>query len=168
VVTTNSEEILGVDIGEVLVEQNPADPTVAFSGPHYLNSPEVPDAFRVLRRLSQERFGGRIHLITRCGLKRRKKRVEWLDHHAFYARVGILREPPRYCWTPHNKSHVCHDLGVTHFIDDDPRELVHLAELIPNLILFRPKRQFPEYDKFVHDSTTQVASWSEIEKLLLP
>ena len=167
-VTTTQTEMLGVDIGEVLVEQHSTDLTVSFSGPNYLNAPEMPDAFRVLRRLREERFGEHIYLITRCGIKRRQKRIEWLDHHAFYDRVGISREPPKYCWSPHNKSHVCHDLGVTHFIDDDPRELVHLSELIPHLILFRPRRHFPEYEKFANESTMKVDSWLEIEKLLLP
>src|SRR3989338_916816 len=162
-------EVLGVDIGQVLIEQRPEDPSLLFRGPNYLNSPEMPDAFRVLRRLREERFGDNIYLITRCGRTVREKRIEWLDHHSFYERVGIPRVTPRYCWTPQNKSDVCYDLGITHFIDDDPRELVHLDGLIPTLLLFRPEERYvAEYERFVAQATVRVASWLAIEKLLLP
>jgi hypothetical protein len=164
----NPNDVLGVDIGQVLIEQYPVDASLSFRGPNYLSSPEMPDAFRVLRRLREERFGERIFLITRCGKKLRDKRVEWLDKHDFYQRVGIPRVPPRYCWTPHNKSHVCHDLGVTHFIDDDPRELVHLCDLVSNLVLFRPSKYADEYARFIEAHATRVETWNEIEKLLLP
>lgn len=159
--------VLGVDIGQVLIEQEPDDPNFSFGGANYLDSPEMPDAFRVLRRLREEMFGDRIHLVTRCMRKLRQKRVEWLDHHDFWNRVGIDREQPRYCWTPQNKSNVCYDLSITHFIDDDPRELLHLVDLIPNLLLFRPRHHVNEYAKFIAQSTTRVESWTEIEKLLL-
>lgn len=164
----NPPEVLGVDIGEVLIDQHPSDPALSFRGERYLESPEMPDAFRVLRRLREERFGDNIKLITRCGRKVRGKRVEWLDHHDFFRRVGIPRVLPLYCWTPQNKSHVCYDLGITHFIDDDPRELVHLVDMIPNLILFHPRRFVDEYAKFIAQSTVRVETWREIERMLLP
>ncbi len=162
-------EGLGVDIGQVLVEQRPTDHALSFRGPNYLQSPEMPDAFRVLRRLRDERFGENIWLVTRCGKKLRDKRIEWLDAHDFYARIGIPRVTPLYCWSPQNKSNVCHDLGITHFVDDDPRELIHLGDIIRNLILFRPvERHVDACASFVEQGTTRVESWSEIEKLLLP
>ncbi len=162
-------DILGVDIGEVLIAQSFHDPALSFRGENYLNSPEMPDAFRVLRRLRDERFGDSIFLITRCHRKLRDKRVEWLDHHKFFERTGLPRILPHYCWNPYNKSHVCHDLGMTHFIDNEPAELIHLEDLIPNLILFHPKvEHVAAYERFVRTATTRVETWNAIEVVLLP
>lgn len=167
--TNAPPEVLGVDIGEVLIEQFPANPELSFLGPNYLNTPEMPDAFRVLRRLHDERFGDNIFLITRCRAKIRDKRIEWLDHHKFYERVGLPRMLPRYCWNPYNKSNVCYDLGMTHFIDNEPGELIHLEDLIPNLILYRPKAEHvKQYERFVAESTIRADSWNAIEAMLLP
>lgn len=162
-------EVLGVDIGQVIIEQRPKDQNLIFRGPNYLNSPEMPDAFRVLRRLRDERFGENILLVTRCWRVVQEKRIEWLDHHNFYERIGIPRVRPLYCWTPQYKAVVCRNLFISHFIDDDPRELIHLGGLIPNLILFRPDQRYvDEYARFVEQDTIRVESWQEIEKLLLP
>ena len=159
-------EVLGVDIGQVLVEQ--FDPGFPFRGQNYLNAPELPEAFNVLRRLNRER-GMEIILATRCASPRlRTKRTEWLDHHDFWARVGIPRVPPLYCWTPHYKSSVFYDRGITHAVDDDPDELVHL-DLIPHLILFRGRPdRIEKHRGFIENRATCARSWAEIETLWLP
>jgi hypothetical protein len=160
-----AKEVLGVDIGQVLVEQ--FDPRIQFHGRNYLNAPELPEAFRVLRRLHHER-GMRIVLATRCASPRvRSKRTEWLDHHDFWGRVGIPRVPPLYCWTPHYKSSVFHNHGITHAVDDDPDELVHL-DLVPHLILFRsPPAGIEKHRHFIENRAHCVRSWAEIEILWL-
>jgi hypothetical protein len=159
-------EVLGVDIWKVLIREVPGR---SFRDEPYLDYPEVEDAFRVLRRLHDERFGSNIHLVTRCGRKVRGRRLSWLDHHDFWKRTGIPRVPPRYCWSPRNKSDACYDMGMTHFIDDDPRELVYLEGYIPNLICLQEEaQQMAETSLFNALSMTRVDSWSEIERLLLP
>lgn len=163
------KEILGIDIGQVLVEQEPEDKSLSFGGPNYLHSPEMPHAFRVLRRLSIERFEGRLFLVTDCMRKIRRKREEWLLHHDFYGRVGIPVVLPTYCWTSAHKANVCHDLELTHMIDDNPKALSGMDSDKCKLILFRPlERRVKEYAGFVAQSTTRVESWLEVEKLLLP
>jgi hypothetical protein len=162
----STNEVLGVDVGQVLVEQ--FEPEFSFRGHNYLNAPELPDAFRVLRRLQRDR-GMEIILATRCGSPRlRARRTDWLEHHNFWGRVGIPRVPPLYCWTPHYKSSVFYERGITHAVDDDPNELVHL-DLIPHLILFRGRSTGSgKRRSFIHNRTTCVQSWTEIEMLLLP
>ncbi len=159
-------EVLGVDIGQVLVEQ--FDPGFHFRGPNYLNAPELPEAFRVLRRLNRER-GMEIVLATRCASPRlRAKRTEWLDHHNFWARVGIPRVSPLYYWTPHYKSSAFHDRGVTHAVDDDPDELVHL-DLVPHLVLLLGQSdRIEKHQGFIQNRAACVRSWTEIEMLWLP
>ena len=161
-----STEVLGVDIWKVLIREVPGR---SFRDDAFLDFPEVGDAFRVLRRLHDERFGCDIHLITRCGVKVRGRRLSWLDHHDFWKRTGIPRVPPRYCWTPKNKSDVCYDMGMSHFVDDDPRELVHLEGSIQNLICLQPLQSHADaLARFMATSVTRVESWREIERLLLP
>lgn len=160
-----TKEVLGVDIGQVLVEQ--FAPGSHFRGEDYLQAPELPEAFRVLRRLHHER-GMEIVLATRCASPRvRSRRIEWLDHHDLWGRVGIPRVLPLYCWTPHYKASVFHDQGITHAIDDDPEELIHL-DLVPHLTLFRGRPgSIGKHRSFVNNRTTCVQSWLEIETLWL-
>jgi hypothetical protein len=160
-----AREVFAVDIGQVLVEQ--FIPEFHFHGKHYLSAPELPDAFRVLRRLHSER-GMEITLATRCASPRlRSRRTEWLDHHDFWQRVGIPRVAPLYCWTPHYKSSIFFDCGITHAIDDDPDELLHL-DLVPVLLLFRGRPDAIERNKsFINSRVTCTQSWLEVENLML-
>ena len=67
-----------------------------------------------------------------------------------------------------NKSDACYDMGMTHFVDDDPRELVHLEGYIPNLICLQPLQSHAEaLARFMATGVTRVESWREIERLLL-
>jgi hypothetical protein len=161
------KDFLGVDVLNVIIEGR--DSASQISGKDYLNAPEVDGAIEGLAELARLRFGQHIQLFTRCQRKSRQRRIEWLDHHNFWERVGIPRVLPMYCWTPEYKADVCRDKGITHFVDDDPLELLHLYGLVENLYLFRPTEEnLREYARFIASSgTMQVDSWRSINHELL-
>jgi len=84
-------ETLGVDIGGVLIERVDARLDTSFFVDNYLATPAVADAFDALHSLNVQRFGDRIFLVSKCGLQVQARTREWLEHHRFYDRTGMLR-----------------------------------------------------------------------------
>jgi hypothetical protein len=56
---------LGVDVGGVLVDLVAADSDTSFFGSQPLATPAVADCFSELGRLTQETFGGRVHVVSK-------------------------------------------------------------------------------------------------------
>lgn len=135
---------LGVDFGRV-IHGGPLAPggadTVFLDGSHEeaLRSPATEGVYEVLPGLV-EAFGGRAWIISKCGDRVRRRTLEWLDHHDFYARTGIARGNVRFCRKRGEKAGHCADLGITHMIDD--RLDVHRAirEIVPYRYLFGPQK----------------------------
>jgi len=147
------EEVLGVDIGRVILSKGA----------------KIPDGFRVLSRLKNERFGSNIFLISHAKPLTEINILWWLKHHRFYERTGIPQSHVYFCRKRIDKVLICRQLGITHFIDDRLENLgyVYTGTDIRNLFLFQPrKREVRKYRQF-EDVVCTVHSWEEIERILL-
>jgi hypothetical protein len=137
------DDILGVDIGKVVVDGRANDRTdTSFFGPNYLQTTAVPGAFEALRQLVCHRFGqNNVHLVSKCGKNIETKTREWLLHKDFYGQTLVREQNVHYCLTREAKAPICKELGITHFIDDNPEVLNYLVGFVPNLYLFNPRRR---------------------------
>lgn len=160
------KEVLGIDIGGVLIDKVNDGTDTSFFSQNYLQTTAVPGAFGVIRGLVAERFGERVYLVSKCGRKTEAKSLEWLKYHRFYEVTGVPSGNIRFCRERHEKAGICEELGVTHFIDDRLEVLSYLTS-VSKLFLFQADqkevRRFAEHLKRVQ----QVDSWEEIRKELL-
>jgi len=160
------KEVLGIDIGGVIIDRVNDGTDTSFFGDNYLRTTAVPDAFRVIRDLVEQRFGDRVYLVSKCGKKVEKKTLHWLAHHRFHDLSGILSDNVRFCRQRHEKSGICEDLGITHFIDDRLEVLSYLTS-VDSLFLFQPR--YDEVRRFAQhlSRVMQVHSWQDIRQRLL-
>ncbi len=158
-------EVLGVDIGGVIIDRVNDNTDTSFFGNKYLQTSAVPHAFSVLQRLSG-RFVGNLRLVSKCGQRTQDKTLDWLGHHRFFELTGIRPGDVHFCRERHQKAPICRELGITHFVDDRLEVLGHLVGIVPNLFLFRPQEK--EVQKFKHhlSQVCRVESWPEIERVI--
>jgi hypothetical protein len=132
-------ELLGVDVGGVLVDRIAADGSdTSFFSERFLETPAVAGAFDTLLRLRRERFGERICIVSKCGPRTEEKTRLWLGHHGLLDALGLDERALHFCRKRPDKAPICKRLGVTHFIDDRMDVLVHLTS-VRYRILFGPQ-----------------------------
>jgi hypothetical protein len=150
-------EVLGVDVGGVILDFVRHRGTgVSFDGDNYLRTPVIADAIESLAELNAGRFKDRVYLVSRYPAEKGPERVqEWLRHVDFYGRTGIPESHLYQCAERHEKTPICKDLGVTHFVDDRAEVLAHMIESVPHLYLFQAldedkevARQYPQIRLF--------------------
>lgn len=159
-------EVLGVDIGGVIIDRINDRTDTSFFSENYLQTTAVPGVVESLRQLVEKRFGEHVYLVSKCGSKVEAKSLRWLDHHRFHQMSGVPSGNIRFCRERHEKAGICRELGITHFVDDRLEVLSYL-ETVGKLFLFRPEPS--EVRRFAQhlDRVQQVNSWEEIEKELL-
>lgn len=159
-------EILGVDIGGVIIDRVNDGTDTSFFSENYLQTTAVPEAFSTLKDLVENRFGKNVHLVSKCGRKVSEKTLKWLAHHSFYDLTGIEQDHVHFCRERHEKAGICERLGITHFVDDRLEVLGNLMT-VGSLYLFQPRPD--EISKFARHlrRVTQVNSWAEIAADLL-
>jgi hypothetical protein len=154
--------ILGVDIGGVIINQS--DPY--FFTDNYLLASAIPNAFNALERLTKKRFDGDVFLISKCGERTRRRNLHWLEHHDFYSYTGIDKNHVHFCNERYEKSVLCKELNITHFIDDNLEVLSYI--LTPcTLYWFQQTNDVARKSLFSNHITT-VNSWAEILMAELP
>lgn len=85
-----NSELLGVDVGGVLVDRIRADGSdTSFFSDRFLETPAVAGAFETLTRLGRERFGQRICIVSKCGPRTEEKTRLWLAHHKLLDVLGL-------------------------------------------------------------------------------
>ncbi|HLF07272.1 MAG TPA: hypothetical protein VI893_08895 [Thermoplasmata archaeon] len=130
-------EVLGLDIGGVILDARTNDSDTSLFGPRYLEAKAVRGAFDGIRELVDRKFGERVHLVSKCGVPTQRRTRAWMDHHDFFDRTGILPENLHFCLTREGKAPICRRLRVSHFVDDRLEILGFLADAgVPNLYLF--------------------------------
>ena len=164
--TNRPPERLGVDIGGVLIDRVNDDADTSFYGDNYLQTTAVKGAFDALAKLSAQRFGHHIHLVSKCGPRVEQKSRDWLDHHDFFRSVGIVPANLHFCRQRQDKAPICEALGLTHFIDDRLEVLSYL-KTVPNLYLFHPTAS--EVEKHVRHlhRVHRVESWDDVLAALI-
>jgi hypothetical protein len=160
-----NKDILGVDIGGVLISKAGDGTDTSFFTDRFLETPMVADAFETLARLSRERFSADIHLVSKCGPRTQAKTILWLAHRRFEEITGIPPGRVHFCRERRDKAPICARLGVTHFIDDRLDVLGHLTS-VSRRYLFMPENE--EKERRAHDlGAVVMRSWAEIAADLL-
>jgi hypothetical protein len=157
-----TEELLGVDVGGVLIDRINADGgDTSFFSDRFLETPPVADAFATLQRLSAMRFGQRICIVSKCGPRTEAKTRLWLAHHGLLKTLGLDAGALHFCRERRDKGPICKRLGVTHFIDDRLDVLVHLTT-VPHRFLFGPQKA-----GVTTPGVTPALTWRDVAAALL-
>ncbi len=159
-------ERLGVDIGGVLIDRINDNTDTSFFGDNYLRTTAVPGAFDAIMELSERRFGGHIHLVSKCGPRVEQKSRDWLAHHDFFRTTGVDPAHLHFCRQRQEKAPICETLGLTHFIDDRLEVLGYLTS-VPNLYLFHPTAGEVEKHARHLVRVHRVESWDEVLAALI-
>jgi hypothetical protein len=156
--TTN---ILGVDIGGVIIDRINNGTDTSFFTNNYLKTTAVPGVFDALRQLRDKKFGENIYLVSKCGKVVQDKTLHWLQYNNFYDKTGINYDHVHFCRQRHEKAGICQKFGITHFVDDRLEVLGNLIS-VPTLYLFQPRLK--EVQKFIDfvDRVKVVDSWEQI------
>lgn len=116
-----------MDIGRVILDREAGNDGGYIDG-----------ALAALRRLVDERFGERVHLVSKCGAARQALILQIFEERGFYEQASIARERVHFCRERHQKAPICARLGITIFIDDRVEVLNHLT-MVPQRIAFCPR-----------------------------
>ena len=100
-------EILGVDVGGVIIDRVNDALDTSFFGDNYLQTPAVAGAFDALRSLNTGRFAGRVFLVSKCGPRVQAKTLAWLEHHGFHGQTAIPRDHVCFCRKRREKADIC-------------------------------------------------------------
>lgn len=160
-------DFLGVDFGGVIMDRGREEKNAMSTSDDYLAIPQIAGAITAIAKLARHRFPGRIAIVSTAGPELERRSREWLLHHDFPGITGVGAEQWRFCRTREEKSAICQELGVTHFIDDRLENLgVHLRWVLHRL-LFRPR--LDELDRFDRHlgSVHFVHSWEDVLSYLL-
>jgi hypothetical protein len=118
-------------------------------------------AFAAIARLA-EVFDGAVWLVSKCGPRVQAKTRRWLDHWKFWTATGVAPDHLRFCLERRDKALHCHELGVTHFIDDRLDVLTHLRGFVARLYLFgHQNAPAPGW-------VTPVVTWPAVLEAVLP
>ena len=131
------KNILGIDIGRVIIDRSNDKTSTSLFGNNFLNGTPSPYAYERILQLN-EVFHKDIYLISKASIENERRVLLWLEHQKFYQKTGIDRSRISFCRELSGKKDICIGLGVTHFVDDNPRVLSHLVGIVPKLYLFNP------------------------------
>lgn len=155
---------IGIDIGGVIIERAGSGDT-SFFGENYLETPEVPDAFRVIKEFARAGFGNNRFLISKAGPQTEARTLEWLEHRNFFNETGITPDNVLFTRTREGKVPIAQELQLTDFIDDKAEVLGHLAGTVKRLYLLNPSEDEPQAQS---DAMTQVtasfSTWIDLER----
>lgn len=157
-----TKKALGVDIGNVIINNRLNDPEVNKVDENvYATFPPSEGVFNALKTLNQY-FDGEVYLLSKCTEWAQEQILLWLTAHDFYTKTGIKEHNVHFVRQRHEKDGVCRKLGITHFIDDRLEVLSHMIESTPHLILFQPNNEeVKEFEQFL-PKVTVATTWTEV------
>ncbi|MES2314630.1 MAG: hypothetical protein V4524_01685 [Patescibacteria group bacterium] len=163
----NTKKVLGVDIGNVIINNRLNDPEVnEVDEAVYAAFPPSEGVFEALKILN-DYFDGEVYLISKCTEWAQIQILAWLATHDFYNKTGIKPEHVNFVRKRNEKDAVCIKLGVTHFVDDRLEVLGYMVESTPNLILFQPDQvEMEEFKQFL-PHVTVTNNWNEVVKQII-
>lgn len=152
-------EILAINVNTLIDRKDNLPIPEMFRRHDYLKISETKDSFKVLRELSEKRFGeARVFLVFECERDICGKILKWLSTRNIHSRAKIKRGRIRRCQNVSRLAKTCMNLGVTHLIDDN-------LELFTRLQLERGYLLMPGHkrkEKFLALNVWQVGSWPAI------
>lgn len=157
-----NKKALGVDIGNVIINNRLIDPEITkVDEAVYASFPATEGVFEALYKLN-EYFEGEVYLISKCTEWAEEQILLWLKAHDFYNKTGIRQENVYFVRQRHEKDGVCQKLGISHFIDDRLEVLGYMVESTPNLFLFQPNdTEVKKFEQFL-PRVNIANNWSEI------
>lgn len=160
------KEILGIDIGGVIIKPAETEGDTSFFTEDYLQTPMFENAADVIRKLKEERFGEDIHIVSKCGPGVQRKSLDWLEHHDFYSATGIDPAKVHFCRNRQDKAPICKRERITVFIDDRLDVLCHM-NTVNNKIHFRGSEKAKKARKEADFDFDICESWNEVAARLL-
>jgi len=165
-------ETLGIDVGGVIIDRANDKTDTAFFGKNYLKTTPVEGAFGAIAVLNRLMFKGRVHIVSKCGLKIARQTLEWMEHWRFFEETGLDPGRIHFCLKREDKAPMAKSLGLTHFIDDRLEILGHLRGIVAHRYLFQGRKDEIARFKASLDGVIQVGSWeealSEVGETLVP
>lgn len=156
----DAETRLGIDVGGVIIQPADEDDDTSFFGDNYLRTPPVPGAFEAIAELRRT-FDDRMYIVSKCGERTRRRTVEWLNHHDFHRRTGIVSERVHFCFTRPDKAPIAVKLGLTHFVDDRLEVLGYL-DTVTHRYLFHPdEREIAKHARHL-PHVRRVETWPDL------
>lgn len=156
-----STPVLGVDIGNVIIDFRHVDTTDPdLMENRYSSIPPADGAVEALSTL-HEGFGGRVYLVSKCSEWAAEKIRQWLMDNTFFERTGIAPDNVRFCRERPEKRDICRQLHVTHFVDDRLENLGYLAHDVEHRFLFQPDNEEVEQFRDHASGVTVVETWEQ-------
>lgn len=154
---------VGIDIGRVIVGEDPDDYTKSLLSKNYLEAPEVKGAITAIGELCMSPFWSQVHLISKCSELVEKRTMEWLYKKRFFERTTLPVQNVHFCRTHEEKAIWANRYHLSHFVDDQSKNLHLLPEITVNRILFAPTKKPKDKDLEI----MRVAqNWTEAKWLL--
>jgi hypothetical protein len=141
---------LGVDIGRVILDREAGN-----------DGGFVEGSIEALVRLVDERFGERVHLVSKCGPNMQSRILNTFEFHRFYEQTGIARERVHFCRERHQKAPICTELDISIFIDDRVEVLNYLTS-VRRRIAFCPRFEEMRRHQRADRPFVQAYSWDDV------
>lgn len=154
---------VGIDIGRVIVGDDPLDHTRSLLSKNYLEAPEVTSAISAIGELCMSPNWEQIHLISRCSELVQGRTEQWLKHHRFFELTGLPPENVHFCRTSEDKAVLARRFYLSHFVDDQIKNLEVLPAITTNRILFNPTKQPTQKQQ---ENVRIAKDWNDAVKLL--
>ncbi|OJJ16072.1 hypothetical protein BKI52_35475 [marine bacterium AO1-C] len=158
--------MIGIDIGRVIISGDTDIPNQFFSE-DYLSVSPVTQAFMAIQQIVETYTPQNVHLVSKCGEQTQQRTLQWLTHHQFFEKTGVIPTQVWFCRERHEKRSICEAQNIRTFIDDRFTVLQHLLEL-DQLFLFRPSEE--ELEAFENanspDKVRLVDGWEALLKKL--
>ena len=159
-----NKNIIGVDIGGVIIGRINDKTDTSFFGNNYLSTPAIEGAFEQIALLRKSGF--EIYLVSKCGIAVQEKSMDWLKHNRFFEITGIAPENARFCKTRKEKAGICESIGANYFIDDRLEVLSYLNK-VDHLFLFNADdKEVAKFSQHLR-KVTRTDSWKEVSRSIL-
>ena len=163
----NKTNRLGIDFGKVIMEAvvgGRAD--TSFLGSSFEQAMSTPASEGAIEAVTAlvEAFQGAVWIVSKCGPSVQNKTRGWLKHNQFYRQTGLDRENLRFCLKRNEKTPICRQLGITHFIDDRLDVLEPMIGVVPHLYLFGEQPAGVVCPEMI----THVGDWRAVLDEILP
>lgn len=135
------KSILGLDIGGVIIDRCKTEVVRTLWQDHqnYQDTPEVPGVIGSIHELwasPLSPFQENIYLVSRVKTPEgEEKTIKWLKKNRFFQRTGIPQENIIFCRERFEKTEICQNKEITHFVDDRLEVLSLMSGIVSHLYL---------------------------------
>jgi len=151
-----SDPGLGLDFGGVIAAQTLGDE----AHPSDMQAEQIaalPDALTRIHDWNL-RLNGRLWIVSKASPATGQMTRRWLRHQRFAERTGVPEERLVVVRNRAAKREVCERLGITHFVDDQMKNLELLRGAVPHLYLFGTNKAAA--------AVVPVRDWQELDRVL--